>query len=67
MKSDGKEIIEETIEGYVWGATHDVYADIIAALRGEKKFPVAPADALELSCILEAIRTASDENRVVTL
>ena len=67
MKSSEEETIEETLEGPLYGDENEIYAEVARAIRGEKAFPVAPADALELSRILDAIRTASEENRVVIL
>ena len=67
MKSTDEGVIEETLEGSIYGDENQVYAEVARAIRGEKEFPVAPADALELSRVLDAIRTASEENRVVTL
>jgi len=45
----------------------DLYGEIATALREEKAFSVTPEDALELSRILDAIRTSHSENRVVNL
>jgi predicted dehydrogenase len=60
-------IREETVEGSVYGDEHEIYAEVAQAIRGERPFPVAPEDALELSRILDAVRTADAENRVLTL
>ena len=67
MKAAEDEVIEETIEGSVYGDENEIYGEIARALRGEREYPVKPADALELSRVLDAIRTSSEENRVVTL
>jgi predicted dehydrogenase len=67
MKPAREQVAEERLEGALYGDTDEIYADVAAALRGERRFPVTPADALELSRILDAIRTASEENRVVSL
>ena len=67
MSSEEEGIVEETLEGSLYGDEHEVYAEIAGAIRGEKQFPVAPADALELSRVLDAIRIADEENRVVAL
>jgi len=67
MKADADETIEETIEGGRYGDQDRIYAEVAQAIRGEKDFAVAPAHALELSRVLDAIRASSEENRVVTL
>jgi len=67
MKSQNEETIEEEIEGPAYGSEHQIYREVAQALRGEKDFPVTPEDALELSRVLDAIRTSSVENRVVEL
>lgn len=61
------ETIEETVEEAVYGDQNQIYAEIAAAIRGEKPFPVTPSDALELTRTLDAIRISDAENRVVTL
>lgn len=67
MQSTENQVIEEKLEGDIYGETDEVYDCIAAAIRGEKTFPVTPQDALELSRVLDAIRTSSEENRVVSL
>lgn len=67
MTSDGNETINETLEGNAYGDEYEVYTEIAAAINGEQDFPVKPRDALELSRILDAVRTSSKENRVVGL
>jgi predicted dehydrogenase len=67
MASSGDETIEETVEGQIYGDEDEIYAEIASALRGETPFAVTPDDALELSRTLDAIRTSSEENRVVEL
>ncbi len=57
---------EETVEGSVYGDEHEIYGEVAQAVRGERTFPVTPEDALGLSRILDAVRTASAEDRVVT-
>jgi len=66
-KSLEENVSTEMLEGDLYGNTDEIYAEIAQAVRGERPYPVTPADALELSRILDAIRTASDENRVVSL
>ena len=65
MKAAPDRILEETLAGNLYGDEHQIYKEIAAALRGEAHYPVTPASALELSRVLDAIRTSSDENRVV--
>jgi len=65
MKAAPDRILEETLTGNLYGDEHQIYKEIAAALRGETHYPVTPASALELSRVLDAIRTSSDENRVV--
>lgn len=67
MKSLDEQTIEETLPGSIWGDENEVYAQVAQALRGERPFPVQPADALALSRVLDAIRASSEENRVVSL
>ncbi|MBU0714931.1 MAG: Gfo/Idh/MocA family oxidoreductase [Verrucomicrobia bacterium] len=65
MKAAPDRILEETLTGNLYGDEHQIYKEIAAALCGEAHYPVTPASALELSRVLDAIRTSSDENRVV--
>ena len=65
MKAVPDKILEEKLAGALYGDEHQIYKEIAAALRGEAHYPVTPASALELSRVLDAIRTSSDENRVV--
>jgi len=67
MKAGEDETTEETVEGALYGDTDEVYAQIAQAVRGEAAFPVTPDDALGLTRVLDAIRTASEEDRVVAL
>jgi predicted dehydrogenase len=67
MKASGEETLHETLKGDPYGDTDEIYTEIARAVRGEHPFPVTPAHALELTRLLDAIRTASEENRVVTL
>ena len=53
--------------GDLYGDTDEVYAEIAAGLLGQRPYPVTPADALEGSRLLDAIRAADEDNRVVTL
>ncbi|MDD5678650.1 MAG: Gfo/Idh/MocA family oxidoreductase [Kiritimatiellae bacterium] len=67
MKAVPDKILEEKLAGSPYGDEHQIYKEIAAALRGEAPYPVTPASALELSRVLDAIRTSSDENRVVAV
>ena len=65
MQAVPDKILEEKLAGSPYGDEHQIYKEIAAALCGEAHYPVTPASALELSRVLDAIRTSSDENRVV--
>jgi len=67
MKPGETEISEETLTGSVYGDANQVYAELAMAVRQERPFPVKPEDALQLSIILDAVRTSSAEDRVVSL
>lgn len=67
MKSVDEELIEETVDGSIYGDENEVYAEVARAVRGEEAFAVAPADALELSRVLDAIRAADEANCVVNI
>ncbi len=55
----------ETLVGLPYGDEHEVYREIVQALRGEAPFAVTPAHAYELSCVFDAVRLSASENRVV--
>jgi predicted dehydrogenase len=65
MQSSDSETLRETAEGAVYGDENAIYAEVAKAIRGEKEFPVRPEHALELTRVLDAIRLADKENRVV--
>ncbi|MBI2441014.1 MAG: Gfo/Idh/MocA family oxidoreductase [Lentisphaerae bacterium] len=67
IKTDHGQIREEELTGAPQGDEHAVYGDVAAALSGQARFPVTPQSALELTRVLDAIRTSSMENRVVML
>ena len=67
MKAEGNETTRETLAGKTYGDEDEIYEEIAAAVRGEQEFAVKPEDALELSRILDAIRTSNAEDRVVNL
>ncbi|MCP4645309.1 MAG: Gfo/Idh/MocA family oxidoreductase, partial [bacterium] len=62
-----EETLEEEVEGEVYGDEHAVYAEIAGAVQGTSPYSVSTDDALQLTRTLDAIRTASEEDRVVTL
>jgi len=67
MQSQKAEMVDEVLEGSLYGDEHEVYAELAAALRDEREFAVPPEDALQLSRVLDAIRTSSDKNRAVNM
>ena len=67
MKSGSAGETEEKLVGAQYGDQNQVYAEVALALKGERDFPVKPEHALELSRVLDAIRTSDAENRVVSL
>jgi len=67
MQSANEERIEEHVAGAECGDENEIYREAAQALRGERPFPVTPADALRLSEIFDAIRTASETGEVVRL
>lgn len=60
-------VSHEKLSGELYGNAETVYTELAQALRGEKKFPVTPQDALSLTKILDAIKVSSAENRVVNI
>jgi len=67
MQAEEDSVIEETLEGAIYGDEDEIYVEIARAIRGEGEVPVSTDDALEVSRVLEAIRISNDENRVVAL
>jgi len=67
MAGTDSAVVEETLEGKPYGDECEIYEEIAAAVKGEKRFAVQPEDALEMTRILDAIRTSSSEDRVVHL
>lgn len=70
MAAKDEEVVEESVAWTVYGDENEIYPEIARALRGasgENEFAVTPADALALTRVFDAIRTSSQENRVVTL
>jgi scyllo-inositol 2-dehydrogenase (NADP+) len=67
MQAASAETTEEKVEGALYGDEQAIYKEIAAAVRGEAPYPVTPADALELSRVLDAIKVSAAENRVVVL
>ncbi|MDH7570164.1 MAG: Gfo/Idh/MocA family oxidoreductase, partial [Armatimonadota bacterium] len=67
MQTTDNEVITETLGPHLYGDEYEIYGEIAQALRGERSYPVTPGDALQLSRVFDAIRTSSEENRVVFL
>jgi len=67
MAAQDETVIEEALEGELYGNEKEIYAEIAQVVRGEKPYPVTPDDALQLTCVLDAIRLSDAENRVVHL
>jgi predicted dehydrogenase len=67
IQSSDDIVIEETLGSALYGDETQIYAEIAMAIRGEKPYPVMPADALQLTRVLDAIRLSDQENRVVKL
>lgn len=56
MLSDGAQTSELPLDE---GSYADFYAQLAAAVRGERAMPVDPADALEVMRLIEQIRAAA--------
>ncbi len=67
MQSKDDAVTHETIQGALYGAEHEIYSEVAAAIRGECDFAVKPEDALELSRILDAVRASNEQNQVIRL
>lgn len=67
MKADETQVTEETVGSDIYGDEHAIYVEIACAIRGECPYPTGTHHALELTRVLDAIRTSSQENRVVCL
>lgn len=67
MTAAAEQVIEERLGDAVYGDEYEIYGEIARALRGEAGYPVTPNDALELTRLLDAIRTSSTEDRIVHL
>lgn len=67
MQATDESRTEELLEGSIYGDEHEIYSEIAAALRGQSAYAVRPEDALELTRVLDAIRTSAEENRVVSM
>jgi scyllo-inositol 2-dehydrogenase (NADP+) len=67
MQAKPAEVLEETVEGAVYGDEQVIYRELAAAVKGESVYPVSADDALQLSRVLDAIKISSSENRVVML
>ncbi len=67
MQADAAQVTDETVGPEIYGDEHRIYAELAEALLHETPFPVTPADALELTRVLDAVRHASETGQVVTL
>jgi predicted dehydrogenase len=67
MLADRDEVIEETVGEHVHGDQFEIYAHLARALRGEEELRDPAEDALELSRVLDAVRTSSEADRIVRL
>lgn len=67
MRTEVNETREETVGPEIYGDETVIYGEIAQAFRGGKPYPVKPADALELTRLLDAIRRSSETNRVIEL
>lgn len=67
MVSEEDVIMEETLAPTIYGDEFEVYGHLARALRGEEELRDTREDALELSRVLDAIRTSSEEDRVICL
>ena len=59
--------LEETVSGALYGDEHAIYREIAASFTGGAPYRVTPDEAYAVTRVLDAIRTAAVENRVVTL
>lgn len=48
-----------------YGDPFEIYPEIASALRGEKPFPVTPADAMTVTRLLDGLRESASSNQVV--
>ena len=58
-------ITKEKLEGKIYGDEIEIYGDVALELKGQKSFAVTTEKALELSRVLDGIRTSAAENRVI--
>jgi len=66
-RAEGGETTQETLEPAFYGDENQIYAEVAQALLGERPFPVTTAHALELTRVLDAIRTSAERDEVVHL
>ena len=67
MEGSGGDVLEENLEGAIYGDEHEIYRAISKAIRGQAEFPITHADVLNRTYLLDAIRDSDRENRVVNL
>jgi len=66
-RDEGGETTQETLAPALYGDENQIYAELAQALQGERPFPVTTAHALELTRVLDAIRTSAERDKVVRL
>ncbi len=64
-KPEIEPLVEEQLVGAPYGDAVEIYADVAAAVRNQRPFPVTPQDARDLTAVLDAIRLSAEEDRVV--
>jgi predicted dehydrogenase len=67
MVPEEDEVLEETVASTIYGDEFEVYSHLARALRGEEPLRDTHEDALELSRVLDAVRTSGKEDRVISL
>jgi len=67
MGASGGVLHEETLAGEIYGDEKEIYGIVARTIRGEFDYPVTHDDMVQLTRVLDAIRRADTENRVVSL
>ncbi len=67
MDSSNELVIEEDLEGALYGDENEIYAEIACALRGESNYAVTPQHALDLTRLLDAIRLSAERGAAVSI
>jgi predicted dehydrogenase len=60
-------VTKESVSGDRYGDTHEIYAHIAEAVLGGAAYAVSPESALELTLVLDAVRSSSETGEVVYL